>query len=307
MSALPNFLASVKAAAAATGVDMNQAKTSTGREPLPEGVAFVRMVGYIELGKHAGEYKGKAKKNDKVAILFEVSGKNYPPREHDGVMYPNILSVKINKSLSDKAVFFKLFRLLNWHGKALHMADLLGEAWRCKIRHEKGRTDPTKVFESLKDAAGNWTIQPAVTDVTDPDTGEPTGETRPIAVKDPVSQYRAFLWDNPSLEQWGSIFIEGEYEERRDDSGKVTKPKATKNVYQAEIVKAMNFAGSPIEELLKEGGVNLDFAALAAVEEEGDTDDDDAPAAPVAAPAAKPAAVVPQGGAATDALAGILG
>jgi len=93
-----------------------------------------------------------------------------------------------------------------------------------------------------------------------------TRQPYPIA-EAPDDMYRLFLWRRPTKEAWDSLYIEGEYE------GK------SKNRIQEQILAALDFQGSPLQQLLMSSGVT----ALPT-----------APAVPVAAPvAAAPAAVAP--------------
>jgi hypothetical protein len=61
------------------------------------------------------------------------------------------------------------------------------------------------------------------------------------------------------MEQWGSLYIEGEYRERKDDKTGVVTPAKCKNTLQNKIKGAVNFIGSPIHTLLVAGGVALDL------------------------------------------------
>ena len=64
------------------------------------------------------------------------------------------------------------------------------------------------------------------------------------------------------MEQWGGLFVEGEYPERKNDKGEVTAPAKSKNVMQNKIKSAVNFIGSPIHTLLVAGGAKIDLPAV---------------------------------------------
>lgn len=277
------------AQAIAEGADQTVAKTGgSGGEPPAAGPCNLRLVGYIEQGKHEKEFQGKKKVQEIVTLIFELSGKNHPPIETENGVFPHRIEVTENLSLNDKARFFKLFRTLNYKGTAKHCAELLGEAFRGKVIHRKYKTaaGQERVAADLFDKEiGAFTITPPRVEVVDED-GQPTGEYRAVKVADPISPIRGFLWNYATKETWDTLFIDGEYEERRDEAGKVIAPARSKNKYQLKIAAALNYKGSPIEKLLKNGGQELALPDDGVVDEDDVTDDDDTPANP--APARKP-------------------
>lgn len=294
------------ASKAAETVDMTKAQAGGGDfEPLAAGPCRLRFVGYVETGKHEKSFKGVAKTREQARLYFEISGPKHPPREVDGVKYPNIIEVKEGKSLNEKARFFKLVQQLNYQGKAKHVAELLGDPYKGTVIHRKyKKTDGSEgtaveLFDKVK---GSFTIEPPRYEIVDPENG-PTGEFAALKVDEPLSKLRLFLWEHADMEQWASIFIEGEYPERKNDKGEVTAKAKSKNVIQAEIKSAKNFAGSPIATLLAANGLSLDIPESERPEVGGDEeqDDDGAPT-----PAASTAAETPTGAAADDALAGIV-
>lgn len=239
---------------AESGIDMNEAvKGGGGGRLLPEGYAFGRLVEYIEFGKQPQEFQGQAKDPAlEFALGFALTGQGY--QNDDGTPYV-VRTYNIALSRNEKSRAFKLFKALNWKGTAKSFAQLLGETYLVKIKQvPKSKTDPKIV--SRIDLDG---FLPPL----DPVTRQPY----PIA-EAPDDMYRLFLWSRPTKEAWDSLYIEGEYE------GK------SKNRIQEQILAALDFQGSPLQQLLMASGVTTLPTA--------------APAAPVAAPvAAAPAAVVP--------------
>lgn len=247
--------AAIAAKAAAEGANQTVAKTGGGDyKPLAAGPCRLRFVGYMEMGKHTKMWQGKPKTSDKVWLLFEVNGPKHPPREFDGVKYPNIIVVKENLSLSDKANFFKLFTRMNYAGKAQHMAQLLGEAYKGEIFHRewKGEDQTPRIEAELRNKDG-YSIQPPRSE--DPETGDMIQLTVPAA----LAQQRCLLWNYADKQQWDSLFIDGEYEPRKDKDGNVTAPGKSKNVYQAMAMKAENFEGSVLHQYLLSSGGKLDI------------------------------------------------
>jgi len=272
------------AAAAAKAPNMNEAVAGGGGEyEMPAaGMARCRLVGYFEIGKHSDEYEGKVKTRDKVQLVFELSGPKHQPREHEGVKYPHRLTITESMSLNEKANFYKLFKRLNYKGEATHFAQLLGQDFICTVVH-KATKDGKRKYPVLRDDAG-YTIRPPF--VPNPETGDDMRVTADPA----ITPIKLFLWDFPSKEMWDSIFIDGMYEEQKDDKGVVTRPAKSKNVIQNTIKSAENYQGSPICELLGGGD------ALAELEQA---------ATPERKPENVQAAVEAQAGASADPLNGM--
>lgn len=218
---------------AKNAVNMQEAQKGGGDyTPPAEGACFLRFIAYVELGKQKSTYKGETKIKDKVRLVFEVHGKNYPPKElEDGTLIPPRITITETLSLSEKAHFFKIFNSMrNNREDITHMAQMLGEGFLGRIYHNTGKED--KVYANLRNESG-YTIKPPYRE--DPETGE----SKKLKVPEALSELRLFVWDQPSKEMWDSLFIDGEFEEGK-----------TKNVLQAAVLAAANFKGSPLEQLL---------------------------------------------------------
>jgi hypothetical protein len=279
-------IAKIAALAAQAAATSDQTKTTAGGGdyvPPAEGACMLRLVGYIELGKQAGEYKGVANKRDKVRLEFEVSGPKHPPIEIDGVLKPIIIAIEENLSLNEKAKFKKLFNRLNYAGSATHAAELVAttEAYKGRIVHRKyKRRDNTEgvAVELYDKATEQYTIEPPRRMLVDEDSGLETGEFAVIKVAPATTKPRVFLWNYADLDQWASIFVDGEYPERKDKDGKVTAPAKSKNVLQAKIKLATNFVGSPIHAAILASGGDLSIPDAESGRDLGDApSDDDAP------------------------------
>lgn len=235
---------------AAAQTNMNEASKGGEFTPPAEGLVRLRLVGYIELGKHDKEFKGQKKQVDLVQVVFEASGPKHPPRE-DGS--PILFSERLTKSTSEKAKFFKLFRRMNPTGSATHMAQLLGKAFIATVHHNtSGEGDNKRTYANLTDAEGVWTIKEPFIDNVNPESGDVTRMA--IQVDEPKTPIRCFLWDYANKEQWDSLFIDGMWEAKTDDNGKELYPAKSKNVYQNTIKAAHNWQGSPMQEILFAGG-----------------------------------------------------
>jgi hypothetical protein len=245
-------LQSAVAAAAEQSADMNVAQKGGGGDYVPpaEGRCGLRFVGYIEIGKQEGTYQGKPKVSDKAFLTFELSGPKWEPKVLDsGEKLPHRITIELNKSLNEKAGYYKLFKAMNWEGKAKIMAQLLGQDFIGRVVHRAYKTKFGKegvAAELFDKVAGVYTIGAPF--VEDMDTGESKRRNIPPA----LTELKCFLWDHPSKAMWDSIYIDGEYEERKDEkTGEVTAPAKSKNKYQLAIRAAKNFAGSQIEALVE--------------------------------------------------------
>lgn len=245
--------------AASKGPDMNEAQKGGGSfeyQPPAEGVCLATLVGYIETGEVYDEKYSKTKNT--VQLIFELAGgKNQPRETEDGTKIPHRVTLHMTLSLNEKAHFYKLFRKLNYKGEAKHMAELLGDYWLVTVRHNKNKDG--RVFANLDDIDRNYTFRPPVRIEGDELAG--TAKQIPVPKPERLSELRLFLWDFPSKAMWDSLFIDGTYEERKDDSGKVIAPARSKNVIQNKIKEAHNWDSSPMAEILSAGG-ELDLDPL---------------------------------------------
>lgn len=290
------------AAEVATGPDMTKAVKGGGgeRTVAAAGPTRLRLVGYIETGKHKKTIKGKDQEQDQVQIVFELSGKNHPKVEYeqDGVKKSRAQKIVVTekKSLNEKANFFKLFKAMNWQGKATHMAQLLGEAFLGEVSHYKfkGTAGDDVVIPQLRGDNG-YTIRPPR--LIDPSTEEVVT----VNVDAQTLETQLYFWNTPSKDMWDSLFIDGTYEERTNDKGEVTAPAKSKNAIQLRIRSAVNFDGSATDTLLKTNGVVLDLPTTAVDDESGPAPEDES-----GTPATQTTKPAVTGKAATDALNGIV-
>lgn len=281
------------AKAAAEGADQTKAVVGGGADFVPPaaGPGLARFVGYAEIGKQKGTFKGVPNVKEKVILMFELVGKRHVPNETaEGKKIPMLIVIEESYSLNEKANFFKLFQRMNYKQDAVHLAQLLGTGFKVEVVHDtwKDKTGKERVSAVLRNAGG-YTITPPRKEDEDSETGWVD-----VAVPPALSDIRCFLWQQADLNQWASLFIEGEYAERKDDKGVVTAPAKSKNTYQNKIKAAVNFQGSPIHTLLLENGQSIDVPDVG--EDEGNEPQVASPTV-VTAPAASPS---------DDALGGIV-
>lgn len=210
--------------------------------PPPAGVTTARIVGYYEQGKHEFEFEGKKKTQDEVAIVFELTGKQHPHIETDNGPVPVRMTLTLGLSTNEKAHYFKIFSRLRTEEK--HFVQLLGQGVLLEVIHKKGKSDPNRIFAEIDKASIRKPVMP-VPQLVD---GIPTGEfvDTVIPVPQQITPLGAFVWDFADAEMWDSIYIEGEYPERKDEkTGKVIAAARSKNRIQLKIASALNFKGLP--------------------------------------------------------------
>lgn len=210
---------------AAVSADMTEAvKGGGGARLLPVGYAFGRLVEYVELGMQQQTYNGTPKDPALEAQLgFALWGQGY--QNEDGTPYlMRLFPFAISRN--DKAKSFKLFKLLNWDGLSTHFAQLIGKGFLVRIEHEpKSKTDATIVSRIQLDK-----FLPPIDPVT----------AAPYAIPEaPDSMLRLFLWEKPTKEAWDELYQEGKW-----DDG------SSKNRLQETIMGAIDFQGSPLQQLL---------------------------------------------------------
>ena len=236
---------------AATGPDFTkESKGGSGGTYTPpvEGVTRLRFVAYVEVGVVKRVIKGVPKLEDQCHLVFELSGPRHPAKVlESGEKVPFRITLKLNNSRNEKAKAYKLFKRMNYEGKATHFSQLLGQAFLGTVSHYKftGQDGKEVCIAQLEGSDGITVRPPKVEDVE-------TGEVRTVAVDAAISPIRLFVW-NAKPEHiepmWNSIFIEGAV--RVSDTG---VPGRDPNVFQAAIKKAENFVGSPISEYLASKG-----------------------------------------------------
>lgn len=226
------------AAAVASGEDQTKVVKGGSYTPPPAGVARLRFVAYVELGKHENNVPGKPPKvEDQVQLVFELSGPKHEPKKlDDGTLIPYRISLYLNKSQNEKAHFFKLFKRMNYSGTATHMAQLLGQCFLGTVVHIKGKDEKVRAY--LKDDSGYTIRSPHV---EDPETGE----SRLIEAAPMLSEVRVFLWDYADAEMWASLYIDGFFDDENTQS---------RNVFQNKIKSALNWDGSPMWNILRSNG-----------------------------------------------------
>lgn len=243
---MTNVLLQQAAEALETGVlvDMTEQPTSGTSRLLPVGSAFVRFTGYVELGKHATTYKGETKAPSMQYVLQghivggAGDGADGEPEEYvqDG-KFITMTTQPSTLAMGDLAGATKIFKALKGNKPYTSFTQCLGGLYIIPVQQRiaKASGKPYAVLEWAK-------ATPAI----DPVSRKPYNY--PDVAPD---QYKLLLQRQPTIEQWNSIHIEGEWQ------AKDGKPAESKNKWQIMCQEATDFAGSALEQVLMNGSVAL--------------------------------------------------
>lgn len=224
MSILSQLAALVDESLETQPVDMRETSKGGGgfeRKVLEAGTYYLRFIEYVELGKRIPMQDGKptgkpSQLNVRLGFVIYAAGEQIMLNP-----YP------MNISNNEKAKFKILFDRMNAKGDIKHMAQCLGNAYSIELK--KAQTKAGKDYNQLQ--FGTLAALPKF----DPETGE--------AVKLPdfdESMLKLFLWNKPTKETWDALEIKG-----TNDKG------VSKNFIQEDILKAVDYDGSPLQELLE--------------------------------------------------------
>ncbi|KVF71610.1 hypothetical protein WS75_21840 [Burkholderia sp. FL-7-2-10-S1-D7] len=215
-----------------------------GYVPPAVGFAHARFVGYFELGIHEEEYEGKKRDREKVDLVFELSGPNHEPtKAADGTLIPIRITAQETLDLSYGASFYELFGAMDaaCGGGATHIAEMLGKPFIVEVFRRRSR-DGKRIYASLRGPNGYNVKGTAQRD-------RRTGKPVVVEVAAAVTAVKAFIWEVADKEMWDSIYLPGEYPERRDANGALIAPIRLKNVIQEKIASANNWASHPLSKL----------------------------------------------------------
>lgn len=260
--------AAIAAAVAKAAAQTNQGEATKGGGdyvPPKAGLTVATLIGYIEVGEQWHEVPGKPGwySND-VQLVFELNGGANKAEEVDGKLIAKRITVTEKLSSNEKANYLKIFQAMNYDGQATHGAQLVGKHFLVMV-HNTSKNG--KTYASLKGPNGYDIRAPFVEkgDPLDPDTLV----RHPVAApaRATSSEDKVFLWDFASKEMWDALFIDGEYEARKDDKTGKEYPAKSKNVIQNAIKGAKNFPGSPIQKILGDEAMSLEDSPLAGEED----------------------------------------
>ena len=266
MTILNNIAALVNETVETQGVDHSITQQGGGNFEdvlLPKGGYYGRMVEYVEMGKQLPKRSGVP--TGKPAAYFARPGFIiYTP--DGGIKRINPFPMQISSFETSK--FKQLFDKMNTDGTMKHLAQALGKPMYFEVEQY---TSKAGKVSNVINFAGTRPLPKF-----DPETGAPV-----VLPELDERMLRLFLWNNPTKETWESLYIE------------------KKNFIQEEILAAVDFEGSALQQLLMGGVPSPEALAPAAPSAGtvgvGNTNPAAAPATPQApqAPEAPSAPIAP--------------
>lgn len=221
MSVLNNLNALVNETVETQGVDHSITQQGGGNFEdvlLPKGGYYGRMVEYVEMGKQLPKRSGVP--TGKPAAYFARPGFIiYTP--DGGIKRINPFPMQISSFETSK--FKQLFDKMNTDGTMKHLAQALGKPMYFEVEQY---TSKAGKVSNVINFAGTRPLPKF-----DPETGAPV-----VLPELDERMLRLFLWNNPTKDTWESLYIE------------------KKNFIQEEILAAVDFEGSALQQLLM-GGV----------------------------------------------------
>ncbi len=250
------------------GLDMSVASAGGGFQAkrFTPGWTLAYYTGYIEKGSHRSRNPKPGEKNEpkpQAQHTFHLLSSGYT--NDDGTAY-QMDTFDMNISNNEKAGAFLMFKAMNWRGDKKRFPQLLGGLYLIEIVDYLPKT--AKPGQEPKSIINVKSIAPAIERIT----GAPY--TAPLPLNE--AWLKLFMWEKPHLAGWKSLYIDGVND----------TTKQSKNWIQETIAGATNFAGSPLEIMLRSSGQPVPAARVAAP----------AVAAPVAGVAPPAAGVAPPAG-----------
>ena len=236
------------------------------RELPKEGLAFARLVSYIETGRHKSK-NPTHKPALNCLMVFELSHKRHLI-DIEGVMVPQRFTLRLTKGSTAKSGYKKVFNQMN---KALgggHSTffEMMGKPLLAEVFYNVvGKDTPEEVTYANLDNDGAFSFRAPVQE------DAISGDKVTIPIPEVHGEMTGFLWENSSIEDdtyvamWDSIFIDGV---RQDKDGK----DVSKNWIQELIMKNLEWEGSTCQALTQEH-VNLDEISLEDAAEKGEVED----------------------------------
>lgn len=226
--------------AAATSEDLTVERKAV-REMPREGIALLRLVDYIETGRHEAK-NPQHKPPLKVLLTFELSHPDHMI-EIDGKKVPQKITVRVNKTYSDKGKYMPLFKAMNraLGGGMNHFVQMIDKPMLGEVYHTEWEG---KKYANL-DIDGAWSFKEAAQE------DAITRVKTPVPVPELHGTPKIFLWEPDGLtdeqitSMWESIYIEGT---RTNDKG----IEVSKNWIQETVMANIEWAGSTTEALTQE-------------------------------------------------------
>ena len=228
------------------------------RELPKEGLAFLRLIGYIETGKHAPRNPSHSN-SFKVKLTFELSHKRHLI-EIEGNKVPQKFVLNMNKGKTAASGYKKVFNMMNkaLGGGHTSFFEMMGKPLLGEVFHNEGKEDDkgNKPKYANLDQAGAYSFKSPLQE--DPITGDMVT----VPVPEVYNEMQGFMWENESFDDatyiamWDSLYIDGT-KEIDDPKNKGEKITVSKNWIQELIISNLDWEGSTCQALTQQH-VDLD-------------------------------------------------
>ena len=250
-----NFAALGKQGAQSEDLTKN---VSFERELPKEGLAFLRLIGYVETGKHAPRNPSHSN-SLKCKLTFELSHKRHLI-EIDNKMVPQKFVLNMNKGKTAASGYKKVFNMMNkaLGGGHTSFFEMMGKPLLGEIFHNEGKEDDkgNKPKYANLDQSGAYSFRSPTKE------DELSGEMITVPVPEVHNEMQGFMWENESFDDatyiamWDSLYIDGT-KEIDDPKNKGEKIEVSKNWLQELIMSNLDWEGSTCQALTQQH-VDLD-------------------------------------------------
>lgn len=207
-----------------SGRNMHESKG--GATLIPAGSGMFRLVGAVEIGKQLTTFNRNVITRAQIMLTWELSGPKWQPENGRNITK----TIRYTNSDSSKSELFKMFELMDPDHKYSRIGEMIGEVFLGECFHKKGSGQNAKTYANFRGIKSPIIEDPATGEVKDYSTA-----AAPLS-----NNLMGFMWDDPTLEDWDNLFIDGKW----DDGG-------SRNVFQQAIRAAEDFEGSPIWDVLE--------------------------------------------------------
>ena len=224
------------------------------------GPTAARFIGYVEIGKRKQpDFQGKSKPDCMEAFLFfELLSKKHAREIGEGddkrIVYP-VHRERVQVKAGERANFVKLLKKMTYGRDINHMALMLGEGFLIKgVHNTAGEGDKKKTYYNIRTKEDGYLVSAPIYNANKDPLGEE--DLKPLPVPQPTQPIKLLLWDDPTPEQWQSIFIDGTRTvKKKDENGKEVEVEKSRNWIQEDIISnATDFEGSALQAMLMEQG-----------------------------------------------------
>lgn len=213
----------------ADSTDMREAGQGS---PIAPGQGFCRLIGVMMMGRQASTFNNQLRYRPEIHLLYELHSPQLWPLNEQGE--PIRKREMLTYSNAENAKMHKRWMAMDPDQRTRNMFQLIGQPFLIALA--EGRSGKGRSYISVESVRVPVFNDPASGQLIDYRDGNTQGHQVPAA----ITPFCAFDYDNPSIEQWDSLFIPG----NRDDGSPL-------NVFQNTVRIAQGFEESHIAAILR--------------------------------------------------------